>query len=113
MSATAPTAATTGAPAAYSGYGYGGYTGGYGYGGYGGASYTAAPVATYGATPVERQVFTEAVTIPTQQTVMVPQTTYQARTIQVPSPSGCNHCRNAVSIRFFLQRCGRPRDRAD
>jgi len=33
---------------------------------------------------LDRQVYTESITVPTQQTVMVPQTTYQARMIQVP-----------------------------
>ena len=56
-----------------------------GYPGYGySAGYPVQGYAQYGQQPVERQVYTEQVTVPTQQTVMVPQTTYQAKVIQVP-----------------------------
>jgi hypothetical protein len=44
----------------------------------------AAPQMSYAAPQVDRQVYTEQVTVPQQVTSMVPQTTYQARTIQVP-----------------------------
>ncbi len=74
MSAPAAAAATPAYGAGYSGAGYSGY--GYpaaGYGGYG----------AYGGT--ERAVVgTEQVVTPVTQTVMVPQTTYQQRIIQVP-----------------------------
>merc|ERR1719183_2710901 len=49
-----------------------------------------APVQTYTQPMMvqpqqtERQVYTEQVTIPQQYTTMVPQTTYQNKTIQVP-----------------------------
>ena len=36
------------------------------------------------STDIERQVIPEVVQVPVSQTVMVPQTTYQQRTIQVP-----------------------------
>merc|ERR1712127_447213 len=38
----------------------------------------------YAQQPVERQEYTEQVTVPTQHTVMVPQTTYQPKVIKVP-----------------------------
>merc|ERR1740138_936983 len=44
----------------------------------------AMPTTGYQQQGVERQVFTEQVTVPQQQTVMVPQTSYQARQVQVP-----------------------------
>eukprot|EP00961_Rhodomonas_salina_P028899 389829-Rhodomonas_salina.3 len=90
MSAAAPAA-----PAAYGqaypsagaqGYAATGYAGAYGggYTGYGQAAYGQTQgYGGYGQT--ERAVIgTEQVVTPVTQTVMVPQTTYQQRVIQVP-----------------------------
>ena len=47
------------------------------------APYGAAPFGAVNA-GVERQVIPEMIQVPVQQTVVVPQTTYQQRLIQVP-----------------------------
>ena len=68
-------------PSAAAGF-YGGFPAGdpAGYGGFGGypAQYGAAPAG------IVRQVVPEMVQVPVTQTVMMPQTTYQQRYINVP-----------------------------
>jgi len=86
------------------------------YSGYPQQAYSSYPQQAYNSYPqhaycgyqqqsLDRQVYTETITVPTQQTVMVPQTTYQARMIQVPQVQQVRVSRQIMGIEaapFFV-----------